>query len=134
MARKQSIEKCDVVAVSADLAESSGTAADAQRDGGSSVDFSSPLPGLAADLIAMRELTKGWHFLLVDGMKNLWQGYTEHRVHTCFHEELGEIQIWSGSSGFAAAISALHWAIISNLSKLEVFQLRLSESEMLMLS
>ena len=68
VAREQGIDKCDVIAISADQTESHLTATGAPHDGGSSVDISTPLPTLKADLVAMRQLTTGWHFLLVDGM------------------------------------------------------------------
>ncbi len=65
VAQEQSIDKCDVIAISADQAETSMIATD---NGGPSADISTPLPSLKAELVAMRQLTKGWHFLLVDGM------------------------------------------------------------------
>ena len=68
VAREQGIDKCDVIAISADQTETPTIATGAPHDGGSSVDISTPLPTLKADLVAMRQLTNGWHFLLVDGM------------------------------------------------------------------
>ncbi len=64
VAEEQSIDKCDVIVISADQEE----APVALHNGGPSVDISTPLPSLKADLMAMRQLATGWHFLLVDGM------------------------------------------------------------------
>ena len=83
VAAEQSIAKCDVVTISAAMwaeIESSDATAREQRAGSTpsrsalplrrdepSI-VNTPLPRLKAELLAMRELTRGWHFLLVDGM------------------------------------------------------------------
>lgn len=68
VAEEHSIGKCDVVAISADMQEPQAMSGVVATGALPSVETSAPLPRLKAGLRMMRQLTKGWHFLLVDGM------------------------------------------------------------------
>ena len=64
VAAEEFISKCDVVVIStSSWAESS---APARRDDPALLN--KPLPQLKAEVAAMRQLTRGWHFLIMDGM------------------------------------------------------------------
>ena len=64
VAAEQSISKCDVIVIStSSWAESS---APVRRDDPALLN--KPLPQLKVELSAMRQLTRGWHFLIMDGM------------------------------------------------------------------